>query len=253
MKISIDEEKCIGCGNCVPNCHLGIIEVRDGKARVLNPELCDGAGRCLGHCPTGALKLVDDSAASQTQHPLQHHQPFTQSLFKEQFQARSHPTGSCPGSRVVDLRSPATPPLASSPRTRSSGPITELRQWPVQLKLLPAKAPFFQNADLVLTADCVAYSRADFHDRFLRGRVIAIACPKLDSELSGYLAKLTTMFADAGLRSVQVLHMEVPCCNGLWEIARQAWEAAGRLVPLRRTILSIQGEIIDDAWASEQD
>lgn len=230
MKISIDEDKCTGCGSCVPNCHLGIIEVRDGKARVMNANLCDGAGRCLGHCPTGALSLKETPQAAPA------------------FPAHD---GGCPGSRVIDLRTPV-PRTATSPApVASGGPATELRQWPVQLKLLPPRAPFFQNADLVLAADCTAFSRADFHDRFLRGRALAIACPKLDSEPGGYVAKLTTIFSEAGLRSVQVLHMEVPCCYGLWEMARQAWIASGKSIPMRRTVLGTQSEIISDAWAPE--
>lgn len=230
MTISIDEEKCTGCGSCVPNCHLGIIEVREGKARVVNAELCDGAGRCLGHCPTGALSLKETPQPAAP--PAAH-------------------GGGCPGSRIVDLRSPATRPAPAPLPAASGGPVSELRQWPVQLKLLPPRAPFFQNADLVLAADCTAFSRADFHDRFLRGRVVAIACPKLDTEPGGYVAKLTTMFSEASLRSVQVLQMEVPCCGGLWEMARQAWIASGKNIPMRRTVLGIQGEIISDAWAPE--
>ncbi len=223
MTISIDQEKCTGCGSCVPNCHLGIIEIRGGKAHVVNADLCDGAGRCLGHCPTGALSLKETVRPSPV------------------FQAPQG--GGCPGSKVVDLRPLAAKPLGS--------PVTELRQWPVQLKLLPPNAPFLRGADLVLAADCSAYSRSDFHDFFLRGRALAIACPKLDGDLPVYLSKLTAMMDGAGLRSVQVLQMEVPCCGGLWEIARQAWLASGQKIPLKRTVLGIQGEIISDTWMSE--
>lgn len=231
MKIHIDDEKCIGCGNCVPNCHLGIIQIIDGKARVNDLALCDGMGRCIGHCPTGALSLVEDSS------------PQARAEVVEEKLACG-----CPGSHVRDLRPLAAPQTEEPSRHRPQDlrPASELRQWPIQLKLIPAQAPFLKGAHLVVAADCTAFSRADFHDRFIRGRILAIACPKLDADLPIYAQKLNQILASAQLRSLQVIQMEVPCCNGIFQLVHQAWVQGQRPVRFRRTVISVEGVVVHD-------
>ncbi len=239
MKIQIDEEKCIGCGNCVPNCHMGIIQIIDGKARVNDLALCDGMGRCIGHCPTGALSLVEEVLPPD---------PQTAAPTEENLAC------GCPGSHVRDLRphSAYSGPLpAFGKQTTDAQAVSELRQWPIQLKLVPPSAPFLRGADLVIAADCTAFSRADFHDRFIRGRTLCIACPKLDADLPLYSQKLMQILSTAQLRSLQVIQMEVPCCNGLFQIAYQAWVQSGRPTRLKRTVIGVEGQIIHEEEISD--
>lgn len=242
MKIFIDEEKCTGCGQCVPNCHLGIIRIVDGKARVTDISLCDGMGRCIGHCPTGALRLVEEAEGASPRDVRSQPDP---------------PPCGCPGTQVRLFRgergSGGAPRFSPHPAPRPEGLVSELRQWPVQLKLLPVQAPFLRGADLVLAADCTAFSRADFHDRFLRGRVLAIACPKLDGDPSAYQDKIAHILAEASPRSLHVVQMEVPCCNGIFQIAFAAWKRTGSKIPLRRTVIGVEGEIMEDTWISDSE
>jgi hypothetical protein len=214
----------------VTSCVEGAIELIDGKARLVREEHCDGLGACVGDCPKGAISLVDREEAA---HPPA---PPVNARQAPQPQPVVH---ACPGSRVVHRvqRAPAAPPQSAAQ--------SELTQWPVQLHLVPPNAPYFQGTDLLLAADCAAFSLADFHSRFLRGRALAIACPKLDDP-SGYIEKLTAMMGEGGVRSVTVVTMEVPCCRGLERLAMMARQAAGSAIPLRRVVVGIDGGILVD-------
>lgn len=232
--IRIDEDLCDGCGVCVSSCVEGALELIDGKARLVREDHCDGLGACVGDCPRGAITLVERPKAE----PAHAAAP-----------AAPH---ACPGSRVVHRTSrPVGIPAGiggarpADPAGDGSGDRSDLMQWPVQLHLVPPQAPYFRGTDLLLAADCAAFARADFHPRFLRGRALAIACPKLDDP-SGYVEKLAAMMGEGGVRSVTVVTMEVPCCRGLERLAVLAARQAGRNVPLRRIVIGIEGDVVLD-------
>lgn len=219
--IKIDEEKCDGCGNCIPNCPEGALRVIDGKARLVSDLLCDGLGACLGDCPKGAITLEEREAA---------HKPGV-------------PCG-CPGAREMTFGGEDG---AGEPGgTTAVG--SRLRQWPVQLHLVSPMAPYFKKADVVLAADCAAYAYGDFHNGFLKGKALAIACPKLDDGQESYLEKLNALVNDACINTLTVVTMEVPCCGGLLQLARAALAAAKRKVPLRHVVIGLQGAIKTDEW-----
>lgn len=227
--IKIDEAKCNGCGQCVPSCKEGALQIIDGKARLVSEIYCDGLGACLGECPTGALTIEEREADEFDDEAVEE-------KVKEAHVQNPLPCG-CPGSMAREI-SPR-PSTASSNARQSS----ELRQWPVQLTLIPPAAPYLKNADLVLLADCTAYAYANVHQDFIRGRVVAIACPKLD-DTEPYTEKLTHMIKTNNLRSIEVVMMEVPCCAGLARIAEEAIGASGISIALKQTTISLEGDII---------
>jgi len=248
--IEIDEELCDGCGDCVTACAEGAIAIIDGKARLVSDVYCDGLGACLGHCPQGALKVIEREAEAFDQRAVEEH--VTQ--LRSQRQPASAPPmlsvvspqpmmagGGCPGSRP-QMHQTAAP----SPTTDCKGPSSQLRHWPVQLHLVPPTAPFFQNQDVLLAADCVAFAVGDFHQRFLAGSSLAIACPKLDSNQEIYLQKLVTMIDEAKIRSLKVMVMEVPCCGGLVRLAEEAVRRAQRDVPVECLVVGTQGHILGE-------
>ncbi|PLY02415.1 MAG: 4Fe-4S ferredoxin [Desulfuromonas sp.] len=248
--VKIDEEKCDGCGLCVPACAEGAIKIIDGKAKLIADNLCDGLGACLGHCPKDAI-IIEKRAADEfdevavDKHLKQSsHEPEPQ----HQHATKAH-GGGCPSARVMNLPAAGGCPSAKvsqhSAPAESAGESTgqrpsELRQWPVQLHLLPPTAPFFKGADVVLAADCVPMAYADFHKDFLKGKALAIACPKLD-DTSPYLDKLTEMITQSGIKSLTVIMMEVPCCGGLLALAKQAIANSGVDIPLETVVVGIQG------------
>jgi|Deesub1362A_J573_1020465.scaffolds.fasta_scaffold00347_27 NAD-dependent dihydropyrimidine dehydrogenase PreA subunit len=269
--ITIDEEKCTGCGLCVPGCPEGALQVIDGKARLVSEPLCDGLGACLGHCPEGAITVEERVAAPYDQKKvmenivaqganvlrahLEHlrdhgqHEYLAQALeflrernlsvppgFTKQPDNDAKGFGGCPGARAVDFAGGPTGPKAG-------GPPSALRNWPVQLHLIRPAAPQFRNTDLLLAADCVAYAAGDFHAAYLAGKALAIACPKLDQRQDLYLEKLKVFIDGAGINSLTVLTMEVPCCRGLLALAEQAVRQADRKVPLRSLVVGVRGEI----------
>jgi NAD-dependent dihydropyrimidine dehydrogenase PreA subunit len=224
--IRIDEELCDGCGECVPYCAEGALQVIDGKARLVSDVLCDGLGACLGECPTGALTVIRREAAEFEDTP-----------------------STCPSSsaRVIPLVETGRGPAAVAAPEPGGRP--GLRQWPVQLHLVPPAAPFFRGQHVLLAADCVPVAVRDFHAAFLDGRGLAIACPKLDQHLELYVQKLAAMIDDAGILSLTVAIMEVPCCGGLVRLAEQALAAASRRVPLRLVKVGIRGDVLADSEA----
>lgn len=233
--VVIDEEKCNGCGLCVPSCAEGAIRVVDGKARLIREDYCDGLGACLGHCPQGALRIERREAAEFDEAAVQKHMA--------RGEEPSYPNHlGCPGSRTVYM--PEREASESSSPLNGEVP-SELRQWPVELALVSPKAPYFADADLILAADCVPFAYGDFHRRFLRGRRLAVGCPKLD-DVSSYIDKLADIIAYNNLRSLTIVHMEVPCCSGLVWIARQAMELSGKSVAVHEVVIGIDGTIVQD-------
>lgn len=231
--IHIDEDKCNGCGLCVPNCAEGAIRIIDGKARLIAENLCDGIGDCLGHCPEGALTLEQRDADAFDMEAVETH------LENQKAPEPAASFSGCPGSRVMSLRDK---PGATSGGSYQAQP-SELQQWPVQLALAPTQAPFFQDADLLIAADCVPFAYPDFHRKLLRGKSVLIACPKLDN-VGPYVEKLTTIFAENDINSITIARMEVPCCGGLERLVSHALELSGRKdIPVYTTVIGVQGEL----------
>jgi Pyruvate/2-oxoacid:ferredoxin oxidoreductase delta subunit len=298
--VLIDEEKCNGCGECVPNCHEGALQIIDDKARLISDLFCDGLGACIGHCPEGAISIVQREAepyderkvmeimVSKGENTLIAHlrhlkdhgemeflkqgidflkeqeiqidltefvekETDIKEIVNELFGSKppseiSHSGhgGGCPGSKamVFDIDMEKVDEAGKSTATEVK---SELRQWPVQLHLLNPQASYFKNADVVLTADCVAYSMGDFHRKYLKGSSLAIACPKLDSNLESYVSKLTSMIGDAQINTLTVLRMEVPCCGGLVQMAQMAAQNAKRKVPIKEIVVGIKGDILSES------
>jgi len=225
--IRIDEEKCTGCGVCVESCVEGAIQIVDGKARLVKESYCDGLGACLKECPEGALTIEEREA-----------EPFDEEAAKRHAGTAGVPGSTCPGTmarRIERRTGTGTPAQARS----------ELTQWPVQLTLVSPEAPYFREADLLLVADCVPMAMGDFHARFLRGRAVAVGCPKLD-DASFYAEKLAEIMKRSTVRSPIVVHMEVPCCFGLRHVAERALSGCGREVPVRFVTVGIDGTVQDD-------
>ena len=253
--VKIDEAKCNGCGDCVPSCAEGAIRIINGKARLMAENLCDGLGACLGHCPMGAITVEERAADDFDHHAVEKHlknpsaakpvaaapAPLPAPAPAPAFAPMPH-AGGCPGSRmrVFEPAAPQSANLRSEISDRKASP-SRLRQWPVQLTLLPTQGPIWTDADVLLAADCVPFAYPDFHENLLAGRTLAIACPKLD-DCQPYIDKLTTIFASNSIRSVTVARMEVPCCSGLTRVARMALEASGRTdLEVKEIVLPIRG------------
>jgi len=251
--VVIDEEKCNGCGECVPSCAEGAIQIIDGKAKLLADNLCDGLGACLGDCPLGAITVEEREAdeydeAAVEEHlkdigraPLSHHAapaaPATGGCPSAAVTSFAAPAGGgCPSARTMDFAKPAADDSADV----ASRP-SQLAQWPVQLHLVPPTAPFFQNADVLLAADCAPVAYSDFQEDLLKGKALAIACPKLDNT-EPYVEKLTAMITQSNIKSLTVVHMEVPCCNGLVMMAKQALAKSGRDIHCETACIGIRAE-----------
>ena len=229
--VKIDEEKCTGCGECVTACAEGALKIVNGKAKLVSESYCDGLGACLGTCPEDAIVIEEREA-----------DPFDEEAVEKHMAAQAAPKQEqpfvCPGARARVIERNTSDRQSGAPGAAPS----ELTQWPVQLTLVPPSAPYFQDAELLLTADCAPFALNNFHERLLRGRAIAIACPKLD-DVDAHIAKLTQILEQSSVRSVAVVHMEVPCCFGLMHIAQQAAAACGKEIPIREITVTISGEI----------
>ncbi len=230
--INIDEEKCNGCGACATACHEGAIGMIDGKAKLLRDDYCDGLGDCLPQCPTGAITFVQREALAYDEEAVKEHQRL-QAMAQNQ-----PPAGGCPGTRMRTL----TPKDTATEITTSKKIPSQLGNWPVQIKLAPVNAPYFSGARLLIAADCTAYSYANFHDEFIKGKVTLIGCPKLDS--IDYSEKLTQIIAQNAIESVTIVRMEVPCCGGLEMAVKKALQDSGKFIPWQVVTLSIDGNII---------
>jgi NAD-dependent dihydropyrimidine dehydrogenase PreA subunit len=278
--IKIDEEKCNGCGQCVTGCHEGALRLIEGKARLISELYCDGLGACIGECPVGAIELEEREAepydeiavveriASKGEgtvmahlHHLKAHgetgyldqavryisekrpdiqlNGFIPATSNTRTFTMSHRSG-CPGSRAVTLEHNPAPAVAVNE------PQSELRQWPLQMQLLNPQAAYMKDADVLLAADCTAFAAANFHSRFLKNKIAAISCPKLDNGKRLYTEKLISMIDDSEIRSLTVLRMEVPCCGGLTQIAQAARIQASRHIPFKEIVISLKGEVLTE-------
>ncbi len=269
--ITIDADKCTGCGLCIPNCPEGAIQMIDGKARLISDLFCDGLGACLGTCPEGAITIEEREAAPYDERAvmanvvkggpnvikahLVHLRDHGQTEFHQQALAylRNHnlpvpadaapvtaaPPAGCPGMRMRD-RTKAAPATADA-----ATPVlaSELRQWPIQLHLLNPAAPFFTNAHLLIAADCVPFALANFHHELLRGKTLIMLCPKLDHDQEQYLAKLAAIFSTQHIQSITVAHMEVPCCFGVRRLVDAAQKQAGSAIPVRDITITLEGTL----------
>ena len=236
--IHIDEEKCNGCGLCAEACHEGAIDIIDGKAKLVRENFCDGFGDCLPNCPTGAITFEEREA------PAYDEAAVNQAKEKKKTMSEinhNHHEGGCLGSRMMQFQREET--IREEQPVLTGKPVSQLAQWPCQIKLVPTQAPFFDGAKLLIAADCTAYAYANMHGDFMRGKVTIIGCPKLDGV--DYTEKLTAIIRDNDIKSVTVVRMEVPCCGGLQRAAENALRASGKFIPWQVVTISRDGRILD--------
>jgi len=229
--VKIDEEKCNGCALCIPNCVEGALQIVDGKAKLMSEKFCDGLGACLGHCPQDAITVIERAAEEFDEKAVE-------AYLHKKHEAECQP-------RPVFAGCPSSKPMQFNARAESSSiarAVSQLTQWPVQLKLVPINAPYFQDADLLVVADCVPFAYANFHQDFIKGKVVIVGCPKLD-DIQYYEEKLIEIFKSNSIKSVTVPYMEVPCCFGLVKAAEDAMAASGKHIPLMKIKIGIRGEI----------
>ena len=283
--IKINEELCNGCAACVKGCHEGALQMIDGKARIISELYCDGLGACIGECPVGAITIEErevepynETAVMERIVPkgeitilahLKHLKEHGEMLYLreginylrkhnikininsiENNQDQPQLACGCPGSmeRSFAAPKPLTDSFTEMRQAASQSSVSQLTHWPVQLHLLNPQAGFFHGADVVLAADCTAYAYAGFHNRFIRNHVLAIACPKLDSNKESYVAKIKDMIDTARINTLTVIIMEVPCCGGLLQLVRMALEQASRKIPVKKVVIGIQGGIKEGSW-----
>lgn len=226
--IKIDEEKCNGCGACAAACHEGAIEMVNGKAKLMREDYCDGLGDCLPACPTNAISFEEREAPAYDEEAV---------LKAKKDKAKKLPCG-CPGTHSKSIK------RDSKADIRLTGSVTnQLSQWPVQIKLVPVNAPYFDGADLLIAADCTAYAYGNFHNEFIRNRITLIGCPKLDE--GDYAEKLTDIIKNNDIKSVTIVRMEVPCCGGIENAVKKALQASGKFIPWQVVTISTDGKIID--------
>lgn len=230
--IKIDEEKCNGCALCAKACHEGAIGMVDGKARLLHDHYCDGLGDCLPVCPTGAITFEEREAAAYDAEAVKANRMHKQEPLQ---------MGGCPGSRMKTLDRKTPPADKSAPAANAE---SQLRQWPVQIKLVPVNAPYFDGARLLIAADCTAFAYGNFHEAFMKNHITLIGCPKLDE--GDYCEKLTKILQENRIKSLTVVRMEVPCCGGIADAAVRALKNSGKMIPWRIVTLSVDGQILDE-------
>ena len=231
--IEIDENKCNGCGACAAACHEGAIAMVDGKAQLMRDDYCDGLGDCLPTCPTGAITFVVREAAAYDEQAVMENKQR-----KMRNEGMTLPCG-CPGSQARNIQRQEAP-VVETPQAQQT---SRLSQWPVQIKLVPVNAPYLDGARLLIAADCTAYAYAAFHERFIKGHITLVGCPKLDSV--DYSEKLTEIIRENNIKSVTVVRMEVPCCGGLEHAVKAALQSCGKLIPWQVVTISTDGRILD--------
>src|SRR4030043_2462141 len=236
--VKIDEEKCTGCGLCIPNCAEGALQIVDGKAKLVSEKFCDGLGACLGHCPEDAITVIereaeefDERAVDIYLHKQKEAQPEPQPVI-----------AGCPSSRAMHFKVPE----ARTESVSITPAVSQLTHWPVQLKLVPINAPYFQDADLLIAADCVPFAYPNFHQDFLKGKAVVVGCPKLD-DIQYYKEKLTEIFKTNSIKSITLPYMEVPCCFGLVKATEDAIAASGKNIPLKKVKIGVRGDIKPEA------
>lgn len=267
--IDIDEEKCTGCGLCMPDCPEGALQIIDGKARLVSDLFCDGLGACIGTCPEGAISVIEREAEpyseeavmekivpqgmgvikAHLEHLLGHGEEALYHRAIDYLNANEIPVpphetpaapAACPGTVARSLQREEARSAEPAARIES-----ELRQWPIQLTLVNPAASYFDDADLLISGDCVPFAYGDFHREFLQGRILLIFCPKLDADIEGYVAKLAEIFSQHAVRSVTVLHMEVPCCSGVRTVVDRALERAEKEIPVAEKTITLQGQAVE--------
>ena len=238
--IQIDEDLCDGCGQCVPNCAEGSLQIIDGKARLVADKLCDGLGACLGYCPTGALKIIEREADEFDEEAVEE---FLAGKAKEDNPPRA--VGGCPSARLQSFAPMSPCQKANMPSIQTGSALTH---WPVQIRLIPAAAPFLENCDLLVAADCTALAYAGLHQDYIAGRVVMMGCPKFDDQQL-YVDRFTEIFRTRKLKSLTILIMEVPCCHAMLQIVKTAWDAARPTFPIRHVVVSTRGQIVaETTW-----
>ncbi len=278
--VKIDEDTCNGCGNCVDGCHEGALQLINGKAVVISEMYCDGLGACIGECPVGAITLEETEALPYDEIAVMErlivkgeavivaHLNHLKESGEEELLAQglgylkekgvnislnvqkqpSKQFSGCPGSMMREVNVESAPSVLKMPSTAHGTQPSELRQFPVQLHLINPNSGIFKGSNLLLASDCSAFASGDFHSRFLKGKTLAIACPKLDSNTEIYVEKLRTLIEDAQIDTITVLMMEVPCCGGLLRMAQKARENANRFIPIKSIYLSVSGNLINEQW-----
>jgi len=273
--IKIDEDKCTGCGLCIPNCPEGALQIIDGKVRLISDLFCDGLGACIGHCPEGAIHVEEREAEPYDEYRvmenvvkagknvikahLEHLKDHNEMEFYRQAleflkeknieipieeEKKAEPVkghGGCPGAMMLYLmeHDKKKEKVEETLNLKS-----ELQNWPIQLQLLNPHAPYLKGADLLIAADCVAFSYPAFHQKFLKGKILALFCPKLDTTLEEYIEKLSHIFKNSDIKSITLLHMEVPCCSGTERIVKLALEKAGKKINIEKHVISLRGDIL---------
>ena len=283
--VYIDEELCDGCAQCIPNCHEGALQIIDGKARLISDLMCDGLGACIGHCPQGAITIEEREAEAYDEvkvmtemvkkgrntviahlrHLKEHNEKelvqagvgyllanadnidfevrnIREELHKEETASSCH-SGGCPGSAEKTFSKQVVAPFSMGTNVES-----QLSHWPVQLHLVNPEAGFLKNSDVVIAADCSAFTYGNFHNDFIKGKSLVIACPKLDSGIDVYVDKIYRMIEFASINAITVVIMEVPCCGGLLQIVQQAVNKATRKVPVKMVVIGVQGDILQEKW-----
>ena len=235
--IQIDDDLCTGCGDCVPDCAEGSLEIIDGKARLVEDKLCDGLGACLGSCPTGALTIIEREADAFDEEAVEE--------YLAQKKKQAAPSGGCP-SASLKMHNNATPCQTANIPGSQTG--SALSHWPIQIRLIPPSAPFLENCDLLVAADCTAFSYASFHQDFLQGKIMMMGCPKFD-DAQMYVERFSEILQQKTIQSLTVLIMEVPCCASMIGIIKAARDKTGSTVPVRQVVISTQGQILyDQNW-----
>lgn len=237
--IRIDEDKCNGCGLCAKACHERAIEIIDGKAKLVREHFCDGLGDCLPSCPVGAITFEEREAPAYDEAAVKAYQQRNGEMHMNNMKRVHNHGGGCPGSRTMTLRKEVHECATES----AAKPESKLGQWPCQIKLVPANAPFFDGAKLLIAADCTAYAYANIHEEFMKGKITLIGCPKLDAV--DYTEKLTAIIKSNNIQSLTILRMEVPCCGGIQAAAQNALQASGKFIPWQVVTISTNGRIID--------
>ncbi len=235
--IEIDEELCDGCGLCVPSCAEGAIRIIDGKAKLVKDRYCDGLGACLGECPTGALSMVKREAEDFDEAAVEQ---YLSSKAQEKHPKESTLACGCPSAQIQTF----LPCREANEPSVHKTPISVLSHWPVQIRLVPAGAPFLKGADLLVAADCTPVAYPNFHQDFVKGRVVLVGCPKFDNA-DEYIQRFAEIFNSAKIKSVTIVVMEVPCCNGLPMIVDKGMKIAGKEVPMEIVMISTRGEILE--------
>ena len=244
--VKIDEEKCTGCGLCASACHENAIVMENGKAHLLRDDFCDGFGDCLPACPAGAITIEERESAEYNPAAVEMRKQILAQQASGAPMAHPH-AGGCPGSAMHTFNRTQNPSQTSESENENAERTTarsELMQWPVQIKLLPVQAPFYENANLLIAADCTAYAYAAFHRDFIKNHITLVGCPKLDE--GDYTEKLTEIISQNNIKSLTIVRMEVPCCGGLERAATEALKASGKFLPWRVVVISRDGEIIVD-------